>query len=265
MTVHRWHALSAADFVDGAMAHAVAVLPAGAVEQHGPHLPLGTDQLVAEALAERAAELAGDATVLLLPANAVGHSTEHRSFAGTLTLAPELLIGIWRDLGASLACAGVRRLLIVNAHGGNVPAMDIVARELRADHGMLAAALSWFDFGLPDGVMAAEEARHDIHGGRLETAMMLALHPDLVRMDAAADFPSASRNLACARPALFARGVGGFGWLAEDLNPQGAMGDAAAADAVTGARLVAHFAAGYAAAIGDLAQMPLPRMPRLPH
>ena len=265
MPVHLWHALSAADFVGEVFAHAVAVLPAGAIEQHGPHLPLGTDLLVAEALAERAAELAEGATVLLLPASAVGHSTEHSSFAGTLTSAPETLIGIWRDLGASLARAGVRRLLIVNAHGGNVPSMDIVTRELRADHGMLAAALSWFDFGLPDGVMPAEEARHDIHGGRLETAMMLALHPDLVSMDAAADFASESRALARDRPALFARGVGGFGWLAEDLNPHGVMGNAAAADAGTGARLVAHFAAGYAAAIGDLAQMPLPRMPRLPH
>ena len=197
MTVRHWQDLTTADFDADAMAHAVAVLPAGAVEQHGPHLPLGTDVLIARALAEAAAALLpGDVTALLLPDSAVGWSAEHREFPGTLTVSPETLIAAWCDIGTSLAHAGVRRLLIVNAHGGNVPVMDIAARQLRADHGMRVAALSWFDFGLPDGVMDPADAAHDIHGGLLETSMMLHLHPDLVRMDQARDFASATCELA---------------------------------------------------------------------
>lgn len=259
MTVRFWHELTSAEVAALDTARAVALLPSGAVEQHGSHLPLGTDLLIARALAERAAARAPDnVTVLLLPETAVSHSTEHRGFAGTLTLRPETLIAAWRETGASLARAGMRRLLIVNAHGGNVPAMDVVARELRADHGMLVAALSWFDFGLPEGTLDMEEAAHDLHGGRIETSMMLHLHPDLVQMDKAADFVSSTHDMARDRPALFARGAAGFGWSSEDLNPQGVMGNAAAADAGTGRRFVDHAAAGFAAALGDLARSELP-------
>lgn len=259
MPAFAWRDLTTRDFATGDYAGAVAVLPAGAIEQHGPHLPLGTDALIAGALVERAAALLpADITALILPDSAVGYSTEHAGFPGTLSLSSETLIAAWRDIGASLARAGVRRLLIANAHGGNVPVMDIVARELRAAHGMLVGALSWFDFGLPDGIADAGETAHDIHGGRLETAMMLHLRPDLVRMESARDFVSATRDMARDRPALFARGAAGFGWLSADLNPAGAMGNAAAADAETGRRIVAHAAAGYAAAIGDVAGMALP-------
>jgi creatinine amidohydrolase len=266
MTVRYWHDLTTADFGADAMARAVAVLPAGAVEQHGPHLPLGTDVLIARGLAERAAaQVPGDVTALLLPDSAVGWSTEHRDFPGTLTVTPETLIATWRDIGASLARAGVRRLLIANAHGGNVPVMDIVARALRADHGMLVAALSWFDFDLPDGIMDADQAAHDIHGGRLETSVMLHLHPAWVRMDLAQDFASTTRETARARPALFVRGAAGFGWMAGDLNPAGVTGNAAAADAGTGRMIVDHAAAGFAEAITGLAGMAIPHMPRFRH
>lgn len=259
MPVRRWHELTSADFVDGALAQAVAVLPAGAVEQHGPHLPLGTDLLIANALVERAAALVPDGlTVLVIPESAIGYSTEHGNFPGTLSLSSAALAAVWIETGESLARAGVRRLLSANAHGGNVPVMDIVARELRARFGMLVAGLSWFDFDLPAGVAGLDEAAHDIHGGRLETSMMLYLHANLVRMDKAADFTSATRSMARDRPALFARGAAGFGWLAEDLNPAGAMGNAAAADGVTGQRIVEHASAAFAAAIGDLAGLAAP-------
>ncbi|MEK9662844.1 MAG: creatininase family protein, partial [Alphaproteobacteria bacterium] len=254
-----WHALTTTDLAGGALANAVAVLPAGAIEQHGPHLPLGTDLLIARALAERAAALApGDIDLLLLPETAISYSTEHRGFAGTLSLRPETLIAAWCETGAAVARAGVRRLAIVNAHGGNVPAMDIAARELRADHGMRVAALSWFDFGLPEGAIDAADAAHDIHGGFIETSMMRYLNPELVHMERAADFASATRDMVRDAPALFVRGVGGFGWLGEDLNPQGVAGNAAAADAETGRRLVDHAAAGFAAVFADLARLALP-------
>jgi creatinine amidohydrolase len=258
MPVRRWHELTSADVTALDMSCTVAVLPAGAIEQHGPHLPLGTDLLIARALVDRASTLLPNVVeALLLPETAVSYSTEHRSFAGTLTLQPETLIAAWRETGASLAHAGVKRLLIANAHGGNVPAMDIAARELRADHDMRVAALSWTDFGPPDGIDPAD-AVHDIHGGRLETSMMLHLHPELVRTEMAADFASATRDMARDRPPLFARGAAGFGWLAEDLNPSGAAGNAVAADAATGAALVDHAAAGFAAAIAELAAWPVP-------
>lgn len=259
MTVHHWHALTTADFTGGALAHAVAVLPAGAIEQHGPHLPLGTDMLIARAIAECAAlKVPDNVEVLLLPETAIAYSTEHRNFPGTLTLKPETLIAAWRQTGASMARAGVKRLLIANAHGGNVPAMDIVARELRADHGMLVAALSWFDFGLPDGTLDPAEAAHDIHGGFVETSMMLHLHPELVHMDRVEDFASTTRDLERDNPGLFARGAAGFGWMSEDLNPAGVAGNAAPADAAMGRRFVDHAAAGFAAAIVELAGARLP-------
>ena len=120
--------------------------------------------------------------VLVLPTQQVGLSPEHEAFAGTLTLSPATVIALWTELGACVARAGVRKLLLFNSHGGQVSVMDIVARELRARHGLLVYSASWYSLPQPDAVQALfppEEHRFGIHAGDVETSMMLALRPEL--------------------------------------------------------------------------------------
>ncbi len=213
----------------------IAVLPVAAVEQHGPHLPLSTDVDIMEGyLAHTRAILPADLPVTILPTQSVGLSPEHVAFPGTLTLSAETAMRSWNEIGDSLARAGIRKLVLVSSHGGNNALIDIVARDLRVRHGMLAVTTAWARFGYPDGLFTAEEIAHGVHGGEIETSLMLAFHPNLVRRDSLKNFVPASiaiekdyRHLRASRPA-------GFGWLAQDLNPEGALGNAAAATAEKG-------------------------------
>src|SRR5580692_6231195 len=164
----------------------IAVLPLAAVEQHGPHLPLGVDTFIAEAYLERVRSiLPEDLPVTFLPVQRVGVSAEHLSYPGTLTLSATTALAVWTELGESLARAGLRKLVLVTSHGGNVAAMELVARDLRVRLGMLAVTVGWHRFGYPDGAFDAEERRHGIHGGDIETSLMLAGRRDTVRMDKA--------------------------------------------------------------------------------
>jgi len=228
-------------------ARVIAVLPVAAIEQHGPHLPLAVDAVLNAAVLERAlARLAHDAPVSVLPAMTVGKSNEHIAFPGTLTLSFDTLARLWLEIGDSLARAGVRKLVLFNSHGGQIQVMDIVARELRVRHAMLVVQASWFRFGLPEGVFDTSEARHGIHGGDIETSMMLAVRPDLVRMDRAADFTPATEEIAQRTTWLNATGPTPFGWQAQDLHPAGVAGNAAIASAAKGEAAIAHAAAGLA-------------------
>ena len=126
--------------------------------QHWPHLPVYTDTCIAEGMVRRAIEpLPDDLPVTFLPVQAIGKSNEHISSPGTLTSTWETTTKLWLDIGDSVRRAGIRKLIIVNSHGGNVPMVDIVARELRVRHEMLAVATAWSRFGQPDGISAAEE------------------------------------------------------------------------------------------------------------
>jgi len=267
MPLHRWSALTAPRLA-ALSGSAVAVLPLGALEQHGPHLPLGTDHIIATALAERAAtEATGRPTqrdtpvpIVLLPTEVVGHSPEHASFHGTVSAAAEALLARWTGIGAAVAAAGIRRLLMVNAHGGQPQIMELAARALRRDAGLLVATVSWPDLGVPDSLFPAEELRYGLHGGRIETALMRALAPDLVEMERADDFPNAERD----RPPglIGSLGPGALAWMAEDLNPSGVTGNAAAATAEEGTALLAHLVERLADIIAELADHPLPPSPQ---
>jgi creatinine amidohydrolase len=192
----------------------------------------------------------------------VGKSDEHVDFPGTLTLSGETLIRAWTEIGASVARAGLRKLVFLNSHGGQIAAMQIVARELRQHHALFAVAASWFAFGTPDALVDADELRHGIHGGLVETAMMLALRPDLVDMAQARDFRPWTLELAERAPRLAALGSAGFGWQAQDLNPAGACGNAGLATAELGEACLDHAARGLAELLSEVSELPLSRLDR---
>lgn len=159
----------------------VAVLPVGATEQHGPHLPLSVDSDLVDAVVAGALPLLPiDLPVLVLPTQVIGKSNEHARFPGTLSLGAETLIRLWTDIGEGVANSGIRKLLFFNAHGGQAGMMDIVARDLRARRGLIVYSSNWYDLPIPDAVMApfgAAERRFGVHAGDMETSMMLALRP----------------------------------------------------------------------------------------
>jgi creatinine amidohydrolase len=256
-----WQDLASPEFARLDPEATVAVLPVGAIEQHGPHLPVAVDTCLVEGIVRRALEfMKAGLPVLVLPTTPIGKSNEHIDFPGTLTLSAETLGRVWREVGASVRRAGVRKLLLVNSHGGQPQVAQIVARELRIDHGMLAVAANWFSWGLPDGLFEAAEVRHGIHGGAVETAMMLALRPDLVDLGAAADFVPVTVADDLDYPRLRALGAAGLGWQAQDLHREGVCGDATRATADAGRAVVDHAARCLVELLDELVRFPLSRL-----
>jgi creatinine amidohydrolase len=248
-----WNEIRWPEIADADPARWIAVLPLAATEQHGPHLPLGTDVMIADAYLARVRDLLpGQIPATFLPVQPVGLSTEHVAFPGTLTVSTEVALKLWGEIGDSVARAGVRKLVLVTSHGGNSAAMSLVAQDLRARHRMLAVTTGWARFGAPEGLFASEELRHGIHGGAIETSIMLASQPQHVRADRIGDFQSASiamdrdyRWLSAHRPAPLA-------WQAEDLNPAGATGDATQASADKGRQLLDHGARAFCELLADV-------------
>ncbi|WP_062228397.1 creatininase family protein [Aureimonas frigidaquae] len=239
---------------------ALAILPIAAIEAHGPHLPLGTDSIIAEhMLARAAATLPADWPVTILPCLPVGLSPEHAAFAGTLSLSAETALALLSGLSQDLRRSGFRRLLFLSSHGGNMPVLDLAAMAARQE-GMLATVANWQRFGLPAGLVPASESAYGIHGGAVETALMLAFRPDLVRRAAIAHFPSLQTTLEGEAELLRAHGRLGFAWAAQDLHPEGVVGDARLADAAMGEAIAAHQVAGLTALAGDLLAFDLARL-----
>lgn len=252
----RWAEMTTRD-LQAADASWVAVLPTAAVEQHGPHLPLGTDMLIGEGMVETViARLPEDLPATFLPVQAIGKSNEHIAFPGTLTLEWDTVVKAWVEIGASVARAGVRRLVVVNSHGGNTALLDVVTRELRVRFDMLAVHTAWFRFG--DADLAGEGERAvGIHGGTLETALVQHFRPDLVRAEHVADFQSTQSELAARFRHLRAHGPHAFAWKAGDLNADGVVGDARAATPEAGARLAQHQAALFIELLREVAAIDL--------
>ena len=258
MAFRLWSELSADDLktlVDDAT---VALLPVGAIEQHGPHLPLSTDTTLAEGIALEAAKRVEDAQVLVLPPVAVAKSDEHTGFPGVLTLDAATLQAVLTQIGRSVARSGIRRLVFLNAHGGNVPVLQIAARALRIEEEMFCVAAGWMSMGYPPGLIPEEELRDGIHGGLVETAAMLHLRPDLVSMEKAKNFVPASRTVAQSNDVLRLLGPVSTGWTMKDLNADGAAGNAALATPETGKALVEHAATRYARLLEEVARYAIP-------
>ncbi|AWI58873.1 creatininase family protein [Sinorhizobium fredii] len=231
----------------------IAVLPLGAQEQHGPHLPFETDRLIAEGIVDRViARLPQGLPATFLPVEPIGYSIEHLDVAGTRTLAYGEAIARWLGIAEDLSRLGIRKFVMLNAHGGNSPLMTIVATEARVRLGMLAVATSWTRFGQPEGWISAEDKAIDIHGGDIETSVLLALHPDKVDMAKARHFPSRQSEFQQRFKHLRAYGPHAFGWKMSDLNPDGVAGNAAAATPERGEALLGHAVGGIIELLRDV-------------
>ncbi len=259
-----WSDLTTADFARLNLARTIAVLPVAATEQHGPHLPLSVDtDLVNGVIAAACPHLPADLPAYFLPTQAVGFSPEHARFPGTLTLKAETVIRLWTDIGESVAASGVKKLVLFNAHGGQVGLLDVVARDLRARLSMLVYSLSWFNLPLLDAqgvdassLFSADEHRFGVHAGDIETSMMLALHPDRVRMDAARNFHSTAQQRAVDFAILGNGKSAKLAWQMQDYNAQGAAGNAAAASADKGRAVVDAAGLQLARLLQEIHQLP---------
>jgi len=264
-----WADWTARDFAQahthGRSAQLIAVLPVAATEQHGPHLPLSVDSTLLDGvIAAALPQIAPEVPALFLPTQAVGFSPEHSAFAGTLTLKADTLIRLWTDLGESVAAAGVRKLVLLNSHGGQVGLLDVVARDLRSRLGLLVYSVNWF--GLPltgvqgedvNALFGADEHRFGIHAGDIETSMTLALKPELVDMAQAQNFASTSEDRA-RHYAILGNGKSAkLAWQTQDYNPAGAVGNAAAATADKGRAVLDAAGRALAQMLGELHQLPL--------
>ena len=258
MTARFWGDLKTTDFEALAADRTVAVLPLAATEQHGPHLPVAVDTVIMNAmLAEAMAHVPAELDVLVLPTLAICKSNEHLHSPGTLTLGWETATRGWIEIGESVKRAGLRKLVIVTSHGGNIDPMKVVARELRVSHGMMAVTTSWRSFGLPDGVYDELDANHGIHAGDIETSLMLHFRPDLVAMDKAGRFEPVTIAMQDAYRWLRPTGLHAMAWMAQDVHASGAAGDASVATAEKGKATAALQAQRFAELLADVAKFPL--------
>ena len=251
---HDWLSRRAPDFKRVDPDKTIAILPTAAIEQHGPHLPVGTDTLIAEGmLAELRRTCPDDLDIAILPVQAVGKSNEHLWAAGTVTLTVETALKAWVEIGLSIARAGIRKVVIVNSHGGNLDLVSILSRELRVQANMLAVKCQWGAFGVPEGLYSEQERTYGIHGGDLETSLMLAFNPDTVDMDAAKDFRSSAET-----SAISPIGPISYGWIASDLSPDGTVGEAHLATVEKGQLTCAHQVAGFIELLRKVRDTPAP-------
>ena len=243
---HFWSDLTTRHFTQLAasqnIAQAVAVLPVAATEQHGPHLPVSVDTTLVNGVVDASLpHLPADLPILFLPTQQIGKSNEHVRFPGTLTLSAQTIINLWMDIGSSVARSGIKKLVLLNSHGGQASIMDIVARDLRTEHDLIVYSTNWYNLPLGDAVMElfpAEEHRFGIHAGDMETSMMLALREKYVDMSLAQNFHSTSQDRAAKYTVLGNGSSAKLGWQMQDYNAMGAAGNAAAATAAKGHALI---------------------------
>lgn len=240
----------------------VVVLPVAALEQHGPHLPLSTDADIGRGILDEALRRVDSSIpILVLPMQIVGASLEHTAYPGTLSLDAGLLERTIVQIGRSVGRSGARRLVLANSHGGNRATLDTAALRLRMEAGMLVVKASWFRFPRPEALGLPEQEWLDgLHGGAVETAMMLHLHPDRVRAESIRSFPPRFGGPRGEADTLRPEGAASFAWSAGDLNPDGAVGDATLATAELGLRLVEHLGAELAIVLRDAHRFPVEQL-----
>jgi creatinine amidohydrolase len=251
-----WIELSTRE-IDALPEGTIAILPTGAVEQHGPHLPVGTDALINRGILARMLELIpAGLPVVILPEQTIGTSHEHLSYPGTLSHTPSAIMEIWTTALEGALRAGVKKLLLFNSHGGQVRLLQPTALLLRQRFSALAFYASWFDAGYPEGMFSREEMEFGIHAGAIETAMIMHLYPHLVASEHIADFPSKAagfdHDFRLLQSDPGGGRMGGFGWMMQDLQASGAAGDARQATVEKGRALVDRAASRLAELLGEI-------------
>lgn len=246
-------------------ATAVIVQPIGAIEQHGPHLPLVTDALIAERMTEHAITLLGSGSnVWQLPTISYGKSTEHLGRAGTVAMSASTLIAVCLDLGRSLAASGFRKLVFVNGHGGQPGLLDLVARDIRVETGLEVFPMMPGQLGLPEGVELTDDD-YGIHGGQLETSIVWALEPSLVHMDRALRDGTAARSIFDGMKHLSLEGAVSTAWITDDLSTSGVIGDPTTASLELGRAIVEHQVAGLAEVLLEVQSFAFPKRSHAPN
>jgi creatinine amidohydrolase len=232
-------------------ANTVIVLPAGSTEQHGPHLPCSVDATIAAGVIGHAlARLPAEIPAYALPPISYGKSDEHLHFPGTVTLDGTTLLETIVQIGESVYRSGFRKLLIVNAHGGQPQVMEMAARELRLRHGdyVVVPHFVWRVAHAAGRYLSEREKRLSMHAGHAETAIMLALAPETVRMaEAVANYPPEFDA-----PTLSADGRPAAAWTARDFGTSGVIGDPLPATAEQGRAILDSLAESWARGITEL-------------
>ena len=259
---HFWADLSTRHFAQLAASggeDVVAVLPVAAIEQHGPHLPTSVDTTLINGVISATVPLLNNTRALFLPTQQVGKSNEHLRFPGTLTLKAETVIALWTELGECVHRAGIKKLVLLNSHGGQISVMDIVARDLRARLDMLVFSVNWFTLplGAAHDLFPPQEHRFGIHGGDMETSMMLALAPHTVDMSQACDFKSSSQERSAKYPILGNGSSAKMGWQTQDYNPMGACGNASIATPEKGHAVINASAQKLAQLLQEISSLPM--------
>lgn len=239
-------------------ADSIIVLPTGAIEHHGPHLPLSTDYLMAELIGRAVVETAAaeGQDTWLLPGLAYTKSDEHHWAPGTLWLNATTLLDTVIDIGRSIANTPAKTLVFFNGHGGNIALLQVALRELRRQFG-LRTFLMGTGITAGDGVDGPDERGFGIHGGHGETSMILHLRPDLVDMTKAERW--VPDHLADNEYITFNGGPVHFGWLSDDFGPAGVIGDASGATAAAGKVIYDRAVSNGVRALAEIAAFrPLP-------
>jgi creatinine amidohydrolase len=259
-----WQDMSTEDFAALDAEHVIAILPVAAIEQHGPHLPVCADACANKAVVERMLELVqGKLPVTVLPMMPVGKSNEHSDFPGTLTLEPETLRRLWTEIAESVHRVGIRKLVLYNSHGGQPQIMDIVARDLRVRLDMLVVVVNQYSL-YPNDLFPEEEIKYGIHGGSVETSVILHIRPDLVDMSKAQNFRPLMKDVEGEYQHLSVTGQTKIAWQSQDLNPAGVVGNALDADAERGAQLIDHAAAQFVSILKEVERYPLSNLRKGP-
>lgn len=230
----------------------VLLQPIGAIEQHGPHLPLIVDTAISTAVVGKAlAQLEPDIPAYALPPLCYGKSNEHWHFPGTISLTAQTLIATLMEVGESLYRAGFRKLALVNGHGGQPQIMEIVARDLhqRQEDFLVFPLFVWRVPHLPLDLLSPQELELGIHAGDAETSLMLSLLPDQVQMELAVkeyppDLPQDS--------VLSMEGKLPFAWTTRDLSRSGVLGDPTVASRDKGDRFLTALVQGWVQVIRDI-------------
>lgn len=245
-----WTELRAPEF-DALSPETIAILPVGSAEQHGPHLPLNTDFVVADSLARDVVTSYGDdLSLLLLPSLTVSKSNEHAWSPGTLWLSATTLLTVLDEIARCVATTPVRKLVFLNGHGGNSALLQVASRDVRLAHGLRTFVMHPSVPPDQGGTSPAAELGMGIHAGVEETSVMLHLRPDLVKLELGQR--SVPEHLASFERVGFGKPVS-FGWLSDDFGTDGTLGDPTGASAEHGKRAYEAMMAVAARSLAEIA------------